>query len=434
MNDMPRSLLGPTLNFAEPPDTKAARRLDRSGLFGVLDIGAYKITCMIARVDSDGYIRVLGSGWQKSRGIAGGDISNAAEAVQAIRTCVGQAEDMADTRLSRVTVGLTTGQPTSRVFNMQWPVGGRAVVDQDIHDLVREARTHGLVAGRQTIHAIPVRFSADATQRVSDPRGLFCDTLGARMHIIDIVITALRSLESVIARCDLEIESLVAAPMAACLSTLSQDERELGTTVVDMGGGGTGIAVFTENHLEYTGLIPKGGADITRALATTLCTTIEHAERLKALYGNVEVSQADDAEMLAAPSNGVESGQLLRIPRTAIIRNIRPVVEHILEEVRDHLATRDLPRNPVVLTGGASQLPGLGELAGRVFGRPVRLGRPPSLRGAPELTNGPGFAVAAGLLMWAAGEGRAFQDVDLEPPVPEGLLRRLWNSLRGRHA
>lgn len=434
MNDMPRSLLGPSLTYPEPPDTDTERRLDRAGPFGVLDIGAHKIACMIARVESDGHIRVLGSGWQKSRGIVAGDINNVAEAEKAIRTCVGQAEDMADTRLSRVTVGLTTGQPTSRVFNIHWPIGGRAVVDQDIHDVVREARTRGLVPNRQTIHAIPVRFSADATQRVTDPRGLFCDTLGARLHIIDTAITALRSLEAVIARCDLEIESLVAAPMAACLSTLSQDERELGATVIDMGGGGTGIAVFTENHLEHTGLIPKGGADVTRALATELATTLEHAERLKALYGNVELSPADDSELLAAPSVGEEPGQLLRVPRTAIIKIIRPRVEAILEHVRDHLGERQLPRNRVVLTGGASQLPGTGELAARILGRPVRLGRPPSLRGAPELTNGPGFAVSAGLLMWAAGEGRAFQDVDLEPAAPKRLLRRLWNSLRGRHA
>ncbi len=187
---------------------------------------------------------MLGFGWQKGRGLNSGDITDLEAAEKAIRACVGQAEDMADTRLRSVTVNLTCGRPESRLFNVQWPVGGRAVTEDDIRGVLNEGSGRAQVDGREPIHVLPLNFAVDATDHVVDPRGLFCSTLNARLHVIDAAATALRTLEACIGRCDLEIEDLVSAPLAAGLSSLVPEERELGATIIDMGGGTTSMAVL----------------------------------------------------------------------------------------------------------------------------------------------------------------------------------------------
>jgi cell division protein FtsA len=433
MNDMSRRVLPPT---GMVPDEPEQPRHHRAGPFGVLDIGTTKIACLIGRTESDGTLRVLGFGWQKGRGVRGGGIVDIEEAEKAIRACVGQAEDMADTRLRAVTVNLSCGQPESRLYNVQWPVGGRAIGDQDIRGLVNEGRDRAATDGRQAIHVMPLNFAVDGTDHVNDPRGLFCTTLNGRLHVIDAVNTALLSVHACLGRCDLEVEELVSAPMAAGRSTLVADERELGATVIDMGGGTTGMAVFADGQLMHTAQLPIGGLHVTKDLATGLSTTLAHAERLKTLYGNVESCPDDDREMLPVPLVGEEAEhQLAKVPRSMVVNIIRPRIEETFEYVKDRLDSSGLGRaagNRVVLTGGACQLAGVRELAARMLGRQVRLGRPMPIRGLPELATGPAFATAAGLLSWAAGNDRGFQDVDLDAEEPRGWLRRVVNFLKER--
>lgn len=428
-----------TRRVIPPADTGPAEpeapRHHRAGPFGVVDIGTTKIACLIGRVESDGSLRVLGFGWQKGRGINSGDITDLDAAEKAIRTCVGQAEDMADIRLRSVTVNLSCGQPVSRLFNVQWPVSGRAVGENDIRGVMQEGRIRAEVDGREPIHVLPLNFAVDATDQVADPRGLFCSTLTARLHVIDAACTSLRTLESCIARCDLEIEDLVSAPMAAGLSSLVAEERELGATIIDMGGGTTSMAVYADRQMMHTAHLPIGGLHVTKDLAIGLSTTLAHAERLKTLYGNVEASPDDDRELLPVPLVGEEDHQLAKVPRSMVVNIIRPRIEETFECIKDRLDSSGLGRvagNRVVLTGGASLLPGVRELAARMLSRQVRIGRPNALRGLPELASGPAFSTAAGLLAWAAGDGRPFHDMNLEGDAPAGLFRRLVNFLKER--
>jgi cell division protein FtsA len=410
-------------------------RHHRSGPFGVVDIGTTKIACMIGRVESDGSLRVLGFGWQKGRGLNSGDITDLYAAEKAIRACVGQAEDMADTRLRSVTLNLSCGQPESRLFNVQWPVGGRAVTESDVRGVLNEGRGRAAVDVREPIHVLPLNFAVDATDHVVDPRGLFCSTLNARLHVIDAAATSLRTMESCIHRCDLEIEDLVSAPLAAGLSSLVAEERELGATIIDMGGGTTSMAVYADRQMMHTAQLPIGGLHVTKDLAIGLSTTLIHAERLKTLYGNVESSPDDDREMLPVPLVGEEDHQLAKVPRSMVVNIIRPRIEETFEYIKDRLDSSGMGRasgNRVVLTGGACQLPGVREMAARMLSRQVRLGRPAALRGLPELATGPAFSTAAGLLMWAAGDGRAFQDIDLSGETRIGIFRRLVNFLKER--
>jgi cell division protein FtsA len=423
---------------ALPPaviDVPPRARSPRLGVFGALDIGSTKITCMIGRSDADGSRRILGFGWQKGRGIRNGAVTDLDEAERAIRAAVGQAEDMADTRLRAVTVNLGCGQPESRLFNVQWPVGGREVTEEDIRQVVLEGRDRASSEGRDAIHTLPLSFSVDETLRVEDPRGLHCQTLTARLHVIDAVSSSLRNLHTCLSRCDLEIAELVSAPFAAGLATLVEDERELGTTVIDMGGGSTSFAVFAEGQLLHTAQTLVGGIHVTNDIARLLSTPVAHAERLKTLYGSCQASPDDEREMLPVPLVGEEEHQIARVPRSMVVSIIRPRLEEIFEIVKDRLENSGLSRMAgarVVLTGGACQLAGARELAAQILGKQVRLGRPVGLRGLPDAAAGPAFATGAGLLAWAAGEGRSMQDIDLAMRRPSGPLKRFISFLKDR--
>ena len=436
MNDMPRRMLTPPAGPPpEPPPEQPRARRQPSGAFGVLDIGTTKVVCIIARVESDLSTRVIGFGWQKGRGIRGGGIMDIEDAERAIRAAVGQAEEEAGTRLRAVTVNLSAGQPESRLFNVQWPVGGRAVSEQDIRRVLSEGRARAASDGRSIIHGLPLSFTADDAQGVLDPRGLHCEVLGARLHVVDAVTTALRTLDACLSRCDLEIAELVSAPMAAGMSTLVEDERQLGVTVLDMGGGTTGMAVFAEGQLLHTAQLPIGGVHVTNDIARILSTPVAHAERLKTLYGSAQGSPDDEREMLPVPLVGEEEHQIAKVPRSMVVNIIRPRLEETFEMVRDRLEGSGLTRaagGRVVLTGGASQLSGVREMASRILGRQVRHGRPPALRGLPDSACGPAFATAVGLLAWASGEGRTLHDIELDGDRPGGWVRRLVNFLRDR--
>ncbi|MBV1797113.1 cell division protein FtsA [Siccirubricoccus sp. G192] len=419
----------------EPPAPGRRRRGAKSGIFGVLDIGTTKIVCIIARIEGDGEPRALGFGWQRARGVKAGSIVDLEEAERAIRAAVGQAEEMADTQLRGAIVNLSCGQPESRQLHIQWPIGGRAVTEADLRAILQEGHRRSAEDGRETVHAFPLGFTVDATPGVNDPRGMICDAVAARLHLVDAAQASLRNLGACLMRCDLEIEELVSAPFAAGLATLVEDEKELGATVIDMGGGTTTLAVFAEGHLLHTAQIPVGGWNVTNDLARGLSTPLAHAERLKTLHGGVLGAPGDEKEWLPVPLVGEDEDHIARIPRTMVVGIIQPRLEETFELVKDRLEAAGISQDAgrrVVLTGGGSQLVGVRELAARVLDRQVRLGRPHVVRGLPETASGPAFAASLGLLGWASGEGRPL--LDLLPGLERrpGAFRRFVNWLRDR--
>lgn len=274
-----------------PADEPSIPRNWRVGVFGVLDIGSTKMTCLIGRGEADGTLRVLGYGWRRSRGIRNGNIVDLNEAEQAIRATVGQAEDAADRRLDHIAVNLSCGHPESHLFNARMPIGGREVSETDMGRVVAEGQARAYTEGRTVIHTLPVGYAVDDTTGIIDPRGQVCEQLTARLHVVDAATTAVRTLDSVLMRSELKLTNLVSASLASGLSVLDADERELGATVVDMGGGTTSIAVFGEGMLRYSAFLPVGGLHVTRDLAGMLSTSLDEAERLKTKYGAAELRQ-----------------------------------------------------------------------------------------------------------------------------------------------
>ena len=407
----------------------------RPGPFGVLDIGSTKIVCIIARIEPDGLPRALGYGWQRSQGVKGGNVVDLALAERAVRAAVAHAEEMADIKLSGVIANLSCGQPESRQHHVQWTINGRAVTEADLRAVVAEGRRRMAEEGREAVHALPLGFTLDATPGVTDPRGMICDTLGARLHIVDAASASLRNFGTGLARCDLEVEEAVSAPYAAALASLSEEERELGATVIDMGGGTTSLAVLHEGVLLHTAQVPVGGWQVTNDLARGLNTSYDQAERLKTMHGSMFGTIDDEREMLALSRIGEDGDILSRVPRAQMLSIIRPRVEETLEFVRDRLKEADLgPQagQQVVLTGGASGLVGARETASRILGRGVRLGRPQPIRGLPDVFHAPGFATTLGLVAWGAGEGRPVLDFDNNPQGSRSVFARFVNWLRDR--
>ena len=373
-----------------------------SDLFVALDVGTAKIGCLIAEDDGNGVPHVLGVGHKLSRGLRSGAVIDIDAAEEAVREAVHAAESMAGETVRGAVVNLSAGQPQSRRFTVEVAIGGHEVGEADLRRVHELAQRHPAAEDRTVVHALPIAYGIDGVNGIRDPRGLFGDRLAVTMHIATAGRGAVRNLSACLTRCHLDVNDLVLSAYAAGRAVLVDDERALGAVCVDMGAGTTSLGVFNGDRLVHADCVPVGGAHVTNDIARGLSTPVADAERLKTLHGSVIADAADDRRLLDVPEVGEGAAAAVgQVTRARLIEIIRPRIEETLELVRDRLAQSgvdELAGCRVVLTGGASQINGLGELATEILGRQVRMGKPRALRGLAELTSGPAFAVAVGLL------------------------------------
>lgn len=398
---------------------KAGQRADQlqgdnlfsRNIIAALDIGASKICCFIAEIKTHGTIEVIGIGHQASRGVRGGNIIDLKAAESAISSAVDAAEQMAKSYLQgqpirSVYVNVSGLHTISHQMNVNIKIGGQEITERDIQNAMLQARGAASPGRDELIHAIATEFSVDRQRGVEDPRGMTAETLGVTMMPVTALSTATRNISTVIHQNHIEVEGFCATPYAAGLATLVEDERNLGCTVIDMGGGTTNIGVFLQNKLIYSAAIPVGGNHVTSDIARGLTTSIADAERIKTLYGAAHTTTMDDGAMIDVPPVGEEEhSQPNYVPKSLLIGIIQPRIEETFELVRAKLVdagVHQIAGRRVVLTGGASQLPGLCDIAQLILDKQIRLGRPTRIRGLAEATGGPAFAAAAGLLHYAA--------------------------------
>ncbi len=371
---------------------------------GVLDIGASKITCFIAKPEElkNDHIRVIGVGHQLSRGINNGSIVDLEATESAIRLSIDQAERMAGTSIASVTVNVAAaGMRAMRVqgiINM----AGREVTDRDVKKCMNIALGGFHQPEHTVVHAFAQRYRVDDNADVRDPRGMFAHQLAIEVCVVSCPLGPIRNIALAVDRCRLELRSVIATPYASGLSALVEDERNLGATIIDMGAGSTSFATFNEGVLENLGVVPFGGRHVTNDIARGLNTPTASAERIKTMYGSVLEGPDDDRDMIDCPGMCDDPRlQPDQAPRALLTGIVRPRVEEILELVRDQLDAVQ-PQNPwgrrIVLVGGASQLDGMAELASRIFGESVRLGQPTGMSGLADAVGGAGFAAPAGAL------------------------------------
>ncbi len=385
----------------------------KSALLCVLDVGTSKIACLIAKLapaepseclpGRTHRCRILGIGHQRSRGIKGGAVVDMDEAESAIRLAVDAAERMAGVEVASVIVNVTGGRLSSQHYSAKVAVGGKAVSDYDVHRVLEASCATMARQGRAVLHSLPTGFSLDRTRGIRDPKGMIGDELGADMHVVGCDAAASRNLVLAIERCHLSIEAMVATPYAGGLSVLVDDEAELDVALIDMGGGTTSVGVFSGGHLAHVDAIAVGGNHVTTDIARGLTTRLSDAERLKTLHGTCIASSSDERESIAVPQVGDDHDQPNHLPKSHLVRIIRPRVEEILELVRDRLAAAGFPAHAgrrLVLTGGGCQLTGMPEAARRILSPQVRIGRPLGIQGLPESAKSPAFAASVGLLIY----------------------------------
>lgn len=419
----------------------------KTAILSVLDIGTSKVVCLIARLNPAGpsealrgrthRCRILGIGHQRSRGIKGGAVIDMDEAESAIRLAVDAAERMAGVQVESIIVNVTGGKVSSQLYHTEVAIGGRAVNQHDIDRVLEACSLKTVRSDRAVLHSLPINFSLDGTGFIRDPKGMIGNQLGTKMNVISCDVAAARNLMLVVERCHLGIEAMVATPYAAGLSALVDDEAELGTVLVDMGGGTTSISVFSGGGLTHADAFAVGGHHITMDIARGLNIRLADAERLKALHGSCIASDSDEREMITISQTYEEGDHPSHLPKAQFVRIIKPRVDEILELVRDRLKSAGFPAHAgrrIVLTGGASQLTGLQEAAKRIIVGQVRIGRPLGIQGLPEAAKNPGFSASVGLLIYPQVSGLEHFRPSRQTPshtTTDGYMFRMGRWLRG---
>ena len=392
----------------------------KRGLVAVLDIGTSKIACLVLKFDPEraesfrgdgvgslagqGEFRVIGAATTRARGMEFGEIIAMEEAERAVRTAVQGAQKMANVRLDHVIVCFSGGRPRSYGVHGQSEIEEGAVTEADIGRAIANADMPDYgVGAREPIHAQPVGFSLDGKAGLKDPRGQVGSTLTVDMHLLTAGARTVQNVMQCVRRCDLELCDLAVSPYVAGLSSLVEDEQELGAACIDFGAGTTGVSIFMKRQMIFADALRVGGSHVTSDISQGLHVSSRVAERLKTFHGGLIATGADDRDVIEIPSPFDEvTGERRSVTRTELIGIIRPRVEEILEDVRDLLDAAGfdyLPGQRVVLTGGGAQLPGLEELATSKLGRQVRSGRPLRVQGLPQAATGPAFSSVVGLAM-----------------------------------
>jgi cell division protein FtsA len=311
---------------------------------------------------------------------------------------------MAKVEVQSVIVNMSGGRLASQHFQARVNVRSGTVTGSDVERVLETASAHGVSPGRAVLHALPTGYALDGQGAVIDPSGMIGEALSVDLHVVTSELAAARNVMLAVEHCHLGVEAVIATPYAAGLSALVDDEAEMGVCVVDMGGGTTSVGVFSGGHLVHVDALAVGGHHVTMDIARGLSTRMAAAERLKTLYGSALSTPSDDRDMIAVHGVGEDEGEApAHIPRSQLVRIIKPRVEEVIELVRDRLREAGFAAQAgrrVVLTGGASQLVGLPEVARRVLQGQVRIGRPLGIRGLPEAAKGPAFSAAVGLLVY----------------------------------
>lgn len=383
----------------------------KNNVIAGLDIGSSKVTCFIAELDDFFNPRVVGYGQYASSGMKRGMIIDMDRTETAVREAVHQAEEMAGVTIDNVVLSLGGVHLSSHMTDGLVVLNNHEISDDDILKVIDVARAKQLEGDRQIIHSQATKYVLDNQTDIRDPRGMTGSRLEAEVHIISAASSAVRNVVRCVERCNLIVDDLVVQPYASAVSCLVSDEKELGVCLVDMGGSTCDIAIYAENALLYTAVVPVGGQHITSDIARGLSTPLSHAERIKTLYGCAMASMVSGDDNIDVPHVGEdEDSTSNHITKGALAGIIQPRCEEILEMIREKIEQSGFENvigRRVVLTGGTSQLQGMKQLAEVVLDKSVRQARPNGLEGLTDLSSNPQFATVSGLVIYAAKQAAA---------------------------
>jgi cell division protein FtsA len=376
-----------------------AKERDKQLIVG-LDIGTSKIVAIVGEVDDEG-VEVIGIGQHPSRGLKKGVIVNIDSTVQAIQRAVEEAELMSGCEIHSVYAGIAGSHIRSMNSHGIVAIRDREVTQDDIDRVIDAAKAVAIPADQKILRVMPQEYIIDNQEGIREPVGMFGVRLEAKVHIITGAVSAAQNIIKCVRQCGLEVDDLILEQLASSESVLTEDEKDLGVCLVDIGGGTTDIAIFTEGAIRYTAVIPIAGDQVTNDIAVAMRTPTQHAEEIKIKYACALAKLANPDEMLEVPSVGARPPRLLA--RQTLAEVVEPRYEELftlIQAVIRRSGYEDLIAAGVVLTGGSSKMDGVIELAEEVFHMPVRLGYPRYVSGLTDVVRNPIHSTGVGLLLF----------------------------------
>lgn len=407
------------------------KKVEKNLIVG-LDIGTSKVVAIVGELKFNDEVEIIGIGSHPSRGMKKGVVVNIESTVQSIQRAVEEAELMAGCEIHSVHAGIAGNHIRSLNSHGIVAIKDREVMHSDVERVIDAARAVAIPADQKILHILPQEFIIDEQEGIREPVGMSGVRLEARVHMVTGAVSAAQNIVKCIRRCGLEVDDLILEQLSSSYAVLSEDEKELGVCLVDIGGGTTDIAVFTEGSIRHTAVIPIAGDQVTNDIAVALRTPTQHAEEIKIKYACALTQLAAGDETIEVPSIGDRPPR--RLSRQTLAEVVEPRYEELLGLVQAELRRsgfEDLIAGGVVMTGGSSKMEGLIELAEEVFHMPVRLGMPQYVTGLVDVVRNPIYSTGVGLLLF----GRQNQNGRLHD-LPSGggfksVLERMKSWFQG---
>ncbi len=368
-----------------------------------LDIGTSKVVAIVGEVNGDGIIKVVGVGSHISRGLKKGVVVNIESTVQSIQRAIEEAELMAGCQIHSVYAGIAGSHIRSMNSHGIVAIKDREVGPMDIERVLDAAKAVAIPADQRILHVLPQEYVIDMQEGIKEPIGMSGVRLEAKVHMVSGALNAAQNIEKCVQRCGLEIDDIILEQLASSYAVLTDDEKELGVCMVDIGGGTTDIAIFTEGSIRHTAVIPIAGDQVTNDIAMALRTPTQYAEEIKIKYACALTQLAGADELIKVPSVGEREPR--NLSRQALAEVVEPRYEELFTLIQAELRRsgfEDVIAAGVVLTGGTSKMEGVVELAEEIFHVPVRLAKPNGVEGLTDVVANPIYATSVGLLIYGA--------------------------------
>jgi cell division protein FtsA len=383
------------------------KRSDRSVVVG-LDVGTSKVVALVGELAADGSVEVIGLGSQPSRGLKKGVVVNIESTVQSIQRAVEEAELMAGCEINAVYAGIAGSHVRSLNSHGVVAIRDREVVQSDVDHVIEAAKAVAIPADQRILHVLPQEFIIDGQEGIRDPIGMSGVRLEAKVHIVTGADSAAQNIIKCVQRCGLTVEDIVLEQLASSFAVLTDDEKELGVCIVDVGGGTTDIAVFSGGAIRHTAVIPIAGDQVTNDIAVSMRTPTQYAEDIKIRYACALSQLANPDESIEVPSVGDRPAR--RLARQTLAEVVEPRYEELFNLIREELRRsgfEEIIAAGIVLTGGSARMEGAIDLAEEIFHVPVRLGIPQQGRGLTDAVRNPIYSTAVGLLLYACANAHS---------------------------